>query len=528
MSRTPERTPTHMSDPLDPLPRPDGADDDDIEQARVRAQVRRGLFGGQSEPVRLEQFEISGRLGEGAMGVVYEARDIELDRVVALKLLSPSLRDSGAPTGMLLEEARAMARVRHPNVLTVHQVGTHAGQVYVAMERAKGTLRQWLERDRPTTARILEVLLATGRGLAAVHRQGLVHRDFKLDNVLMDDEGQPRVSDFGLAQKSETHERAAPSSQGALPRGALIGTPAYMAPEQLRGEPVDARSDQWSYCVTAVEAMTGRRPFRGDTPDELLETMLARVEDADLDGVPPAVAKILERGLDPEPAARFPSMDALLERLDTARENAPRGSPSTLWIGLAGAALMVAIAVVAWMNLNGKQTAVATSASAPPSASTAPAPMKDITRLCRTAVRASSEKPGHSAEQAFDGISETAWTEAAPGDGAGQWVEADFRPGTWVSEVEVGGGWSATTGSGTDLWKINSTFRRMRVSWDGGEQVVTFDRKTDRGKRKKVEVNAKTEHVRITALEVDRGPFLDLCLDEVAVFGRCPGSAARR
>ena len=526
MSKAPERTPTHMSDPPDALPRPDGADDDDIEQARVRAQVRLGLFGGRAEPVRLEQFELSGRLGEGAMGVVYEARDTELDRVVALKLLSPSLRDSGGPTGMLLEEARAMARVRHPNVVTVHQVGTHGGHVYVAMERAKGTLRQWLERDRPTTARVLEVLIATGRGLAAVHRQGLVHRDFKLDNVLMDDEGQPRVSDFGLALESEPNERPAPSSHGALPRGALVGTPAYMAPEQLRGEPVDARSDQWSYCVTAIEALTGRRPFHGDTPDALLESMLARSRDADLEGVPPAVAKVLERELDPEPSARFPSMDALLERLEAARAASPRGSSSTLWIGLAGAALMAAIAVVAWMNLRGKQPATAASPAAPPSASTAPPSVRDITRLCRSGVRASSQKPGHPAAHAFDGIPETAWTEAAPGDGAGQWVEADFRPGTWVSEVEVSGGWSVKTSSGADLWKLNSTFRRMRVSWDGGEQVVTFDRKTDRGKHKTVEINARTQHVRITALEVDRGPFLDLCLDEVAVFGRCPGGTA--
>lgn len=507
-----------MSDPPDALPRPDGADDDDIEQARVRAQVRRGLFGGSAEPVRLEQFEVLGRLGEGAMGVVYEARDTELERVVALKLLSPAIRDSGAPTELLLEEARAMARVRHSNVVTVHQVGTHGGQVYVAMERAKSTLRQWLERDRPTTARVLDVLVAAGRGLAAVHRQGLVHRDFKLDNVLMDDDGQPRVSDFGLALRSEGHER-----RGALPRGALVGTPAYMAPEQLRGEPIDARSDQWSYCVTAIEALTGRRPFHGDTPDELLEAMLERVDRADLDDVPRAVARVLERGLDPEPAGRFPSMDALLERLETARTAAPRGPSSTLWMGLAGAALMVAIAVVALTNLRRRQPTVAASARAPaPSASAAALPMKDITRLCRTGVRASSQKPGHPAAAAFDGVPETAWTEASPGDGAGQWVEADFRPGTWVSEVVVGGGWSATTGSGTDLWKLNTTFRRMLVSWDGGEHVVTFNRKTDRGKRKEVEVNAHTQHIRITALEVDRGPFLDLCLDEVVIYGRCP------
>ncbi|MBN1612317.1 MAG: protein kinase [Polyangiaceae bacterium] len=499
------------------LPRPtDGNDEDDVEQARVRARVRQGLFGGRPEPVRLEQFELLGRLGEGAMGVVYEARDTELDRIVALKLLHPDLRARGERTELLLEEARAMARVRHPNVVTVHQVGTHAGQVYVAMERASGTLRRWLQRDRPTPARVLDVLLATGRGLAAVHRQGLVHRDFKMDNVLMDDDGQPRVSDFGLALATGSGSSTSPAPGGARPRGMLVGTPAYMAPEQLRGDRIDSRSDQWSFCVTAIEAFTGRRPFRGNSPDELLDARLARVTDADLEGVPPALAAVFRRGLDPEPGARFPSMDALLERLETARAAAPRGPSMTRRMGLAGVALLGAMAVVFWM----RAPSAPRSSPAPKANSVAP-PITDITRLCRTAVRTSSEKPAHPAEHAFDGVPVTAWTEASPGDGAGQWVEADLRPDTWVSEVEVGGGWSAKTASGIDLWHHNTTFRRMRVSWDGGEEVVTFNRDTDRGQRKRVAVNASTRHVRITALEVDRGRFLDLCLDEVVVFGRC-------
>jgi serine/threonine protein kinase len=498
----------------DTLPRP--LDDDDIEQARVRVRVRQSLFGGTSEPVRLDQFELLGRLGEGAMGVVYEARDTELDRIVALKLLHPDLCAHGQGAEILLEEARAMARVRHPNVVTVHQVGKHAGQVYVAMERANGTLRRWLEHDRPTPTRVLDVLIATGRGLAAVHRQGLVHRDFKLDNVLMDEDGQPRVSDFGLALASGSGGSANSAPSRAQPRGMLVGTPAYMAPEQLRGERVDARSDQWSFCVTAIEAWTARRPFRGDTPDELLDAMLARVQDVDLEGVPPAAAAVLRRGLDPESGARFPSMDALLERLETARNATSRRPSMTRLLGIVGVPLLGAMAVAFWWTASSAPRAPRT-----PKASSVAPPITDITRLCRTEVRASSEKPAHPAEHAFDGIAETAWTEASPGDGAGQWVEAEFRPDTWVSEVEVGGGWSAETASGLDLWMHNTTFRRMRVSWDGGEKVVTFDRGTDRGKRKRIAVNAATRHVRITALEVDRGRFRDLCLDEIVVFGRC-------
>jgi eukaryotic-like serine/threonine-protein kinase len=494
------------------VPLAEAATEEDLEQARVRARVRQGLFGGAADPVRLEQFEITGRLGAGAMGVVYEARDTELDRVVALKLLHPALRESGHSveelTERLLEEARAMARVKHPNVVTVHQVGTHGGQVYVAMERAKETLREWLERARPTPERVRDVMLATARGLAAVHRAGLVHRDFKLDNVLMDDDGQPRVSDFGLVQKtSET-----PSS------GVLAGTPAYMPPEQLRGEGADARSDQWAWAATAVEAFTGRRPFEGETLEQLLDSALGRVKDSALAGVPPAVADVLRRALDPEPSARFSSMDALVERLESAPKPAPRWP---LFAAIAIAAAVVGL-VLASRRGNDAVPAPAPSAEPAPSASVAaPQPISDVTRLCRTATRASSEAPDHPAAHAFDGIPSTAWTEGAPGAGEGEWVEAELRPGTFVSEVEVSGGWAVKTSSGVDLWTHNSTFRRMRVSWDGGEKVIAFDHKSDRGKRKRVKVGATTRSIRITAIEVDHGRFKDLCLDEVAIFGRC-------
>ncbi len=493
-------------------------DDSDVEHARVRARVKQGLFGGPPEPVRLDQFEILGRLGAGAMGVVYEARDTELDRVVALKLLHPEQGPRGADptrgTTALLEEARSMARVRHPNVLTVHQVGTHGDQVYVAMERAKSTLSEWLSQGRPPTERVLEVLAKTGRGLTAVHRQGLVHRDFKPDNVLMDDEGQPKVSDFGLALRAD-----------ALAAGSRAGTPAYMAPEQIRGEEVDARSDQFAFAVTAIEALTGRRPFSGESIEELLEAILRRIKVEDLgSSVPREIAEILVRALDPEPGARFSSMDALLERLES---RPPQRSPVPLVVGIVlGVVVLCAIAVfVVYAPGDERVTEVTPSASTAPVPSSAPAPIRDVTRLCVKAVSASSEQEAHPARHAFDGVPTTAWSEAVPGDGAGQWVEAQLEADTWVSEVEVSGGWSTTTGSGADLWAINATFRAMRVSWDGGEAVVRFDRKTDRGKRKRVAVDAATRSVRITALEVDRGRFRDLCLDEVVIHGRC--NAAR-
>jgi serine/threonine protein kinase len=488
--------------------------DDDLEHARVLARVKQRLFGGAAEPVRVEQFEILSRLGAGAMGVVYEARDTQLDRVVALKLLHPENRQRSTEpsdgTAALLDEARNMARVRHPNVLTVHQVGTHGAQVYVAMERAKFTLRQWLEQDRPTRERVLQVLTATGRGLAAVHRQGLVHRDFKPDNVLMDDAGQPQVSDFGLALRTD-----------AVNPSAKAGTPAYMAPEQIRGEEVDARSDQFAFAVTALEALTGRRPFSGNGIDELLESILRRIKASDLSGdLPKQLVEVLLRALEPEPSARFSSMDALLERLETVRT---RRSPAGMVIGVVlGVAALSALAV-AMVYFPGERpkSPMAPSVTVQPSASSAPAPVREITRLCVQSFNASSEQEAHPARHAFDGVPATAWSEDVPGDGAGQWLEAKLRPHTWVSRLEVSGGWSAKTSAGADLWAINATFRAMRVSWDGGEAIVRFDRKTDRGKKKRVEINAATSSVRLTALEVDRGNFRDLCLDEVVIFGRC-------
>ncbi len=491
---------------------PEGPPDDDVEAARVRAAVKQRLFGGPVEHVTIGRFEISARLGEGAMGVVYEARDPKLDRQVALKLLHPDVRADATETRteLLLEEARAMARVRHPNVVTVHEVGTHADQVYVAMERLKETLGAWIARVQPSTERRLQVLIAAGRGLAAVHRQGLVHRDFKLDNVLMDDDGQPRVSDFGLVQRS-----------GAT-RNAQAGTPAYMSPEQLRGEPADERSDQFSYCVTALEVLSGKRPFEATSVQALSQTQLQPLPERALSGVPASVVPVLRRGLSPEPSERFPSMDALLERLAISREQT-RASWRWLAAAVVGAAAVIAAVVllIARAPETEAQTPAPSASLAPSATPSAEASIRDITRLCRTGVRASSEKAAHPAAHAFDGSSSTAWTEDARGDGAGSWLEASLREGTWVSAVEVGGGWSSSTASGLDLWKHNGTFRKMRVSWDGGEQIVEFDRDHDRGKRKRVEIGASTRSIRITALEVDRGRFADLCLDEVAIFGRC-------
>ncbi len=265
-------------------------------------------------------------LGKGGMAVVYTAYDPELGRKVAVKLLHS---DAQGPTGgpRLLREAQAMARLHHPNVVAVHDVGTFDDSVFVAMELVEGRpLRAWLSERERDWRQILAAFVQAGRGLAAAHAAGIVHRDFKPENVLVGDDGTVRVADFGLARPATSEpdepEAAAPEpSPGTEVRltrtGALIGTPFYMAPEQHRRERSDERSDQFSFCIALYEAVYRQHPFgRGELAD------LARAVVAGDVQAPPARSRVpgwvraaLLRGLAPMPEDRWPSMNALLAAL---------------------------------------------------------------------------------------------------------------------------------------------------------------------------------------------------------------------
>ncbi len=292
-------------------------------------------------------------LGEGGMGVVYAAEDPQLGRRVALKLLKQSREGAAGDEARarLLREAQAMARLSHPNVLPVFDLGTTAdGQVFLALELVQGpTLAGWLgERERPWRE-VLELFLAAGRGLAAAHRAGLVHRDFKPANVLVGADGRPRVTDFGLVRQAREAEGTEPDTSTAtedatLTRaGAVAGTPAYMAPEQHAGHTVDARADQFSFCIALSEALQGQRPFDEGAPGEarwhVRATAPARM--------PRHLREALSRGLSLNPGARFDSMDALLEALSRPEALRPRrrwlalGLAATLGLGATGVALRV-------------------------------------------------------------------------------------------------------------------------------------------------------------------------------------------
>jgi tetratricopeptide (TPR) repeat protein/predicted Ser/Thr protein kinase len=275
------------------------------------------------------RYTIAGRLGRGGMGVVYSAYDRELERRVALKLHRADADPRAA--ARTLREARAMARLAHPNVLAVHEVGEHEGRLFIVVEWVDGVdLRAWLADAPRTPAAILAVFVAAGEGLAAAHDAGLVHRDFKPANVLIAVDGRVRVADFGLARAAgPRRERAAATSEaddeGAAVTREVAGTPGYMAPEQAAGATIDARSDQFSFCVALREALG-----------------------ADVARLPAAVGRAIRRGLSERPGDRFADMRALLgelrpERVQRRRRRALLGG---LLVAVAGSSVTVGALVV--------------------------------------------------------------------------------------------------------------------------------------------------------------------------------------
>jgi tetratricopeptide (TPR) repeat protein len=304
----------------------DSDDRDDARSTEARAIP---------EGTEIGRYRILDPLGEGGMGVVYRARDLELGRDVALKFLRAAGPGGAKARARLLREAQALARLSHPNVIRVYEVGTHDGDVFVAMERVDGTsVKEWL-KTRRGWREIVALYAGAGRGLAAAHAVGLVHRDFKPSNVMVGSDGRARVLDFGLARAagelpaseetpapgdppaSDTSRSSSLLSEALTQMGALVGTPQYMAPEQFCTVACDARSDQFSFCVALYEALYGERPFAGRTYEELEENVTSgRIrEPPSRAAVPPRLRRVLLRGLSVSPAKRFPSMAALLAEL---------------------------------------------------------------------------------------------------------------------------------------------------------------------------------------------------------------------
>ncbi|MEZ4380040.1 MAG: serine/threonine-protein kinase [Nannocystaceae bacterium] len=363
----------------------EAAPGDDPIAAQARAAIEASLFGVAATPApaelqRVGRYEIEGKLGAGGMGVVYRAYDPELDRHVAVKLVRSDTAGDELARQRMIREARAMARLAHPNVIHVYDVGTVDDQVFVAMELVDGvSLGAWLMAGARPWEAVLERFVAAGEGLLAAHRAGLIHRDFKPENVLVAGDGRVRVLDFGLARSALEAPRGAEAAAsgddgatveagegasmsepttlreagglgGSLTRtGALLGTPRYMARELCLGRPADARSDLFAFCVALYEGIYGRSPFPGETVTGYLEAVVngeLREPPAD-SAAPPWLWPVLGRGLAGDPEDRYPDMAALLDAL----RGPPRGAASpwrarglALVAGLGAAGLVAALA----------------------------------------------------------------------------------------------------------------------------------------------------------------------------------------
>jgi len=287
----------------------------------------------------LGRYELRERLGMGGMGVVYAARDSVLDRMVALKLLWSEGGELAEKTAERLRaEAQALARIRDPHVVTVHEVSTLGDQVFMTMELLDGgTLAGWLRAQHRSWREVLDVFRRAGQGLAAAHEAGLVHRDFKPGNVLLGSNGRVQVTDFGLA---EAQPPTGQNHRGRIAAETLsrAGTPAYMAPEQLASGETSPRADQYSFCVALFEGLHGHRPFAAPRAEELLEAM-RKGPQWPRSSIPTWLRQALATGLQLDPGRRFESMRALLAALDPlphARRRAMLGAAAFAVLSLAG------------------------------------------------------------------------------------------------------------------------------------------------------------------------------------------------
>lgn len=295
-------------------------------------QLSAGMSRVAAQGSRIGRFVLLRKLGSGGMGSVFAAYDESIDRKVALKLLRYAPTDSSARKLHTLREARAAARISHPNIISIYEVGETDGDIHIAMEYVDGsTLLEWQTSGERSWREILEMYLQVGEALLAAHGANVVHRDFKPDNVLIGKDGRPRVVDFGLARVGWTDggvelaemcgptdtDAGAPSTGRITRQGVVFGTPGYMSPEQHRGGDIDSRSDQWSFCAALYEALYGCLPFAGSTLREHAESVRRPPRSPPLGTkVPDELRRAIFRGLSPDPDQRFCSMAELLTTLE--------------------------------------------------------------------------------------------------------------------------------------------------------------------------------------------------------------------
>ncbi len=331
------------------------AGEGDFELERVLAAASRGLFGeAAAPPAMIGRYRIDGRIGAGGMGEVYLGFDEDLERKVAIKLVRADLSRFQGPE-RLRREAKALARLSHPNVVQVYEVGVHRRRTFLAMEFVEGqTLGQFLDAGRRPWPVVLDRFIAAGRGLAAAHAAGVTHRDFKPDNVLLAASGRVCVADFGLALTGELEpepstdkaERILRANERLSATGTVLGTIRYMPLEQLQGVGVDARADQFAFCAALYETLWSNPAF----PIESIATRRAALEQLEPHKPPHGRAphglwRVLRRGLARDPERRWPDMDSLLDALEAVPQRR-----RALVLGSCAAPLLAGAITLAWLD----------------------------------------------------------------------------------------------------------------------------------------------------------------------------------
>src|SRR6266498_1688481 len=272
-----------------------------------------------SAGTKLGRYEIRSKLGAGGMGEVYRARDMQLGREVAIKVIASAFAIDKDRLRRFEQEACAAGALNHPNVLTVHDISTHDGSPYVVSELLEGeTLRQRISGTPLAQRRVIEYALQIANGLAAAHEKGIIHRDLKPDNIFITNDGRVKILDFGLAKLIEPDgnqiQTDVPTRGIDTNPGVVVGTMGYMSPEQLKGSPVDHRSDIFSFGAILYEMLSGRRAFHGDSPAETMSAIL-REDPPGLSqtnqSVSPAIERLVNRCLEKNPESRFHSASDL-------------------------------------------------------------------------------------------------------------------------------------------------------------------------------------------------------------------------
>jgi serine/threonine protein kinase/tetratricopeptide (TPR) repeat protein len=261
---------------------------------------------------KIHHYEILGKLGEGGMGIVYKARDTRLDRIAALKFLTTYLTTSETGKSRFIREAKAIAALNHPNICTIYNVDEFEGRPFIVMEAVSGkTLRQMLKTDKPDVQSVIDYAIQITAALKEAHSRGIIHRDIKSDNIMVTEDNRIKVMDFGLAKFKE--------SGTVTKTGKTVGTAAYMSPEQVRGEPVDERTDIWSLGIVLYEMLAGKLPFSEKYDHAVMYSILNEdpksLSEID-DSIPAELEALVTRCIEKKPEDRFQTTDQLLNELN--------------------------------------------------------------------------------------------------------------------------------------------------------------------------------------------------------------------